>query len=140
MRKVGERDGQKTAREYHVFGPGQAPALVDSCRVDESHPEQRAVVELKTAWVRRWPAVDARAELLTHKRFQRSHTALGVARLRISIDVLPVEIPAVALPDQSLPIVASVILQMIVPYEDAAARMLANLDGGHVIAPSRGAR
>jgi putative NADH-flavin reductase len=64
--------------------------------------------------------------------------ALGLARLRISIDVLPVEIPAVALPDQSLlPIFASLIPQMIVPYEDAAALMLANLDGGHAMSRHR---
>jgi uncharacterized protein len=64
--------------------------------------------------------------------------ALGLARLRISIDVLPVEIPAVVLPDQSLlPIFASLIPQMIVPYEDAAALMLANLDGGHAMSRHR---
>jgi hypothetical protein len=66
--------------------------------------------------------------------------ALGLARLRISIDVLPVDIPAVAgpLPDQSLlPIFASLIPQMIVPYADAAALMLANLDGGDAMSRHR---
>jgi uncharacterized protein len=66
--------------------------------------------------------------------------ALGLARLRISIDVLPVEIPAVAgsLPDQSLlPVFASLIPEMIVPYADAAALMLANLDGGHAMSRHR---
>jgi hypothetical protein len=53
--------------------------------------------------------------------------ALGLDRLRISLDALPVEIPpAPALPDSSLlPVFASLIPQMIVPYADAAALMLA---------------
>jgi uncharacterized protein len=64
--------------------------------------------------------------------------ALGLAQLRISIDVLPAEIPAVVLSDQSLlPIFASLIPQMIVPYEDAAALMFANLDGGHAMSRHR---
>jgi putative NADH-flavin reductase len=66
--------------------------------------------------------------------------ALGLARLRISIDVLPVEIPAIAgpLPDQSLlPIFASLIPQMIVPYADAAALMLANLDRANAMSRHR---
>ncbi len=56
---------------------------------------------------------------------------LGLDRLRVSLDVLPVDIPAAArdLPDSSvLPLFASVIPQMMVPYADAAALMLANLD------------
>ena len=64
--------------------------------------------------------------------------ALGLDRLRISLDALPVEIPAEAraLPDSSfLPVFASLIPQMIVPYADAAALMLANLNRG--IAMSR---
>jgi uncharacterized protein len=66
--------------------------------------------------------------------------ALGLARLRISIDVLPVEMPAIAgpLPDQSLlPIFASLIPQMIVPYADAAALMLANLDRANAMSRHR---
>jgi len=66
--------------------------------------------------------------------------ALGLARLRISIDVLPVEIPAAAgpLPDQSLlPMFASLFPQMIVPYADAAALMLANLDRGDAMSRHR---
>jgi uncharacterized protein len=57
--------------------------------------------------------------------------ALGLDRLRISLDALPVEIPANAraLPDSSLlAVFGSLIPQMIVPYADAAALMLAHLD------------
>jgi putative NADH-flavin reductase len=57
--------------------------------------------------------------------------ALGLDRLRISIDVLPVEIPEATLglsDSLLLPVFASLIPQMIVPYADAAALMLANLD------------
>ena len=67
-------------------------------------------------------------------------SALGLDRLRISLDVLPVEIPAVAraLPDSSLlPVFASLIPQMIVPYADAAALMLASLDRGHAMSRHR---
>jgi putative NADH-flavin reductase len=67
-------------------------------------------------------------------------SALGLDRLRISIDALPVEIPAVArtLPDSSLlPVFASLIPQMIVPYADAAALMLANLDRGNAMSRHR---
>jgi hypothetical protein len=67
-------------------------------------------------------------------------SALGLDRLRISLDALPVEIPAVAraLPDSSfLPVFASLIPQMIVPYADAAALMLANLDRGHAMSRRR---
>jgi hypothetical protein len=66
--------------------------------------------------------------------------ALGLDRLRISVDTLPVEIPAVAgaLPDNSLlPVFASLIPQMIVPYADAAALMLANLDRGDAMSRRR---
>ena len=66
--------------------------------------------------------------------------ALGLDRLRISLDVLPVEIPAAAegLPDKSLlSVFASLIPQMIVPYADAAALMLANLDRGHAMSRHR---
>jgi putative NADH-flavin reductase len=57
--------------------------------------------------------------------------AIGLDRLRISIDGLPVEIPPAtpAVPDSSLlPVFASLMPQMIVPYADAAAVMLAHLD------------
>jgi len=61
--------------------------------------------------------------------------ALGLDRLRISLDTLPVAIPAVggALPVDSLLPFAAVIPQMIVPYADAAALMLANIDRGHTM-------
>ena len=66
--------------------------------------------------------------------------ALGLDRLRISLDALPVEIPAIAgaLSDPSfLPVFASLIPQMIVPYADAATLMLANLDRGHAMSRHR---
>jgi putative NADH-flavin reductase len=66
--------------------------------------------------------------------------ALGLDRLRISIDVLPVEIPGatLGLSDSSLlPVFASLIPQMIVPYADAAALMLANLDPGNAMSHHR---
>ena len=66
--------------------------------------------------------------------------ALGLDRLRISLDALPVEVSAAtrALPDSSfLPVFASLIPQMIVPYADAAALMLANLDRGNAMSRHR---
>jgi putative NADH-flavin reductase len=66
--------------------------------------------------------------------------ALGADRLRISLDRVPVEIPAFAraLPGALfLPVFASLIPQMIVPYADAAALMLANLDRGGSMARHR---
>jgi hypothetical protein len=66
--------------------------------------------------------------------------ALGLDRLRISLDALPVEVPAAAqiLPDLSLlPVFAALIPQMIVPYADAAALMLANLDRGNAMSRRR---
>jgi uncharacterized protein len=59
--------------------------------------------------------------------------ALGLGKLRISLDALPVQAPALArvLPGPLLlPVFGSLIPQMIVPYADAAALMLANLDPG----------
>lgn len=59
--------------------------------------------------------------------------AIGIDRLRMSLERLPVTLPAVArrLPDPLvLPLFANVIPQMIIPYADAAAFMLANLDRG----------
>jgi hypothetical protein len=56
---------------------------------------------------------------------------LGVNRMRTSTDVLPVEVPAVVrvLPRPLvLPVFGRLVRQMIVPYADAAALMLANLD------------
>jgi putative NADH-flavin reductase len=67
-------------------------------------------------------------------------SALGLDRLRISIDALPVEIPvgARALPDSSfLPVFASLIPELIVPYADAASVMLANLDRGNAMSRHR---
>jgi hypothetical protein len=67
-------------------------------------------------------------------------SALGLDRLRISLDALPVEISANAraLPDSSfLPVFTSLIPQMIVPYADAAALMLANLERGNVMSRRR---
>jgi putative NADH-flavin reductase len=66
--------------------------------------------------------------------------ALGPNRLRVSIDVLPVHVPAFAraLPGPLLvPVFASLIPQMIVPYADAAALMLANLDRGNTMSRHR---
>jgi putative NADH-flavin reductase len=59
--------------------------------------------------------------------------ALGLQRMRISVDALPVLVPRFArvLPGFALlPLFASLIPQMIVPYADAAALILANLDRG----------
>ena len=56
--------------------------------------------------------------------------ALGLQRLRIALDRLPVDIPplAASLPGPLLlPFFAHVIPEMIVPYADAAALMLANI-------------
>lgn len=66
--------------------------------------------------------------------------ALGLNRLRIALDTLPVQIPAFAcaLPGLLfLPVFAYMIPQMIVPYADAAALMLANLDRGSTMARHR---
>lgn len=65
---------------------------------------------------------------------------LGLDRLRISLDALPVEIPpfAKALPDpQFVPVFASLVPEMIVSYADAAALMLANLDRGNAMSRHR---
>jgi putative NADH-flavin reductase len=65
--------------------------------------------------------------------------ALGLERLRISVDVLPVEIAGGAgLSDALLlPIFAALVPQMIVPYADSAALMLANLDRPHAMSRHR---
>jgi putative NADH-flavin reductase len=66
--------------------------------------------------------------------------ALGLDRLRLSLDALPVKVPAFAraLPGPLfLPVFASLIPQMIVPYADAAALMLDNLDRGNAMSRRR---
>ena len=66
--------------------------------------------------------------------------AIGLDRLRISIDILPVETPAMAasLPDSSLlPMFGSLVPQMIIPYADAAALMLANLHHDQTVSRRR---
>jgi len=58
---------------------------------------------------------------------------LGIARLRTSLDRLPVEVPAVArvLPGALvLPLFAYLVPEMIISYADAASLMLANLAPG----------
>jgi putative NADH-flavin reductase len=65
---------------------------------------------------------------------------LGLERLRISLDRLPIVTPAFirALPAPFVvPVFASLIPQMIVPYADAAALMLANLDRNNAMARHR---
>jgi putative NADH-flavin reductase len=65
--------------------------------------------------------------------------ALGPDRLRVSLDALPVEMSAARAlsPSSLLSAFASVVPQMIVPYADAAALMLANLDRGHAMSRHR---
>jgi hypothetical protein len=66
--------------------------------------------------------------------------AVGLDRLRISIDALPVQVPAYArvLPGALVvPVFGSLIPQMIVAYADAAAVMLANLDRNNSMARHR---
>jgi putative NADH-flavin reductase len=66
--------------------------------------------------------------------------ALGMSRLRISLDTAPVPVPAFArmLPGPLfLPLFAYMIPQMIVPYADAAAVMLANVNRGNAMARHR---
>ena len=66
--------------------------------------------------------------------------AMGLARLRTSIDAVPVEVPGYAgwLPAALvLPAFGSLIPEMIVPYADAAALMLANLDRGNAMSRRR---
>jgi hypothetical protein len=66
--------------------------------------------------------------------------ALGLNRLRIALDRLPVQVPAfaTALPGPLLlPVFAYMIPQMIVPYSDAAALMLGNLTRDSTMARHR---
>jgi putative NADH-flavin reductase len=91
-----------------------------------------------------------------HERLQRSaldwrllcpgpmveQPALGLQRLRVTIDALPAPLPAVArsLPAPLvLPLFAMRIPEMIIPYADAASVMLAHATPGglHVEAPGR---
>ncbi len=62
--------------------------------------------------------------------------ALGLDRLRVTLDTLPVQVPSIArsLPGWLLlPVFASRVPEMIVPYADAAAFMLAHLDRGNAM-------
>jgi putative NADH-flavin reductase len=66
--------------------------------------------------------------------------ALGLDRLRISMDAVPVLVPApvATLPAALVgPVFESLIPEMIVPYADAAALMLANLDRGNAMSRRR---
>lgn len=66
--------------------------------------------------------------------------ALGLDRLRTSRDRLPVQVPAFArsLPAPLLvPLFASLVPQMIVPYADVAALMLANIEPGSAMMQHR---
>jgi len=66
--------------------------------------------------------------------------AVGIRRLRVSLERLPVAMPEVTnlLPDPLvLPLFATSIPQMIIPYADAAAFMLANLDRGGLMSRKR---
>jgi hypothetical protein len=59
-----------------------------------------------------------------------AQSPLGLDRMRISLDRLPVEVPAFARlrPEGSaLPFFSYLIREMIVPYADAAALMIANI-------------
>jgi uncharacterized protein len=66
--------------------------------------------------------------------------AVGLERLRVAIDRLPVQTPAAVkwLPDRLLvPIFASRVPEMIIPYADAAALMLNNLEPGNAMSRHR---
>jgi hypothetical protein len=66
--------------------------------------------------------------------------AVGLDRLRVAIDRLPVQTPAAVkrLPDWLLvPIFASRVPEMIIPYADAAALMLNNLEPGNAMSRHR---
>jgi putative NADH-flavin reductase len=66
--------------------------------------------------------------------------AVGIGRLRVSFDRLPVPMSpdATRLPDaEMLPLFAATIPQMIIPYADAAAFMLAHLQRGGSISRRR---
>jgi uncharacterized protein len=66
--------------------------------------------------------------------------AVGLERLRVAIDRLPVQTPSAVkwLPDWLLlPIFASRVPEMIIPYADAAALMLNNLEPGNAMSRRR---
>ena len=66
--------------------------------------------------------------------------ALGLDRLRISLDVLPIEGTATARAPsgpKALPVFVSLIPEMIVPYADAASVMLRNLNRGNAMSRRR---
>ena len=66
--------------------------------------------------------------------------AIGLQRLRVSIESLPAPLPAIArsLPAPLvLPLFAMKIPEMIVPYADAAAVILANVDAGGAMSRRR---
>ena len=66
--------------------------------------------------------------------------ALGLDRLRVSIDAVPVQVPASAgalPPGLVVSLLASLMPEMIVPYADAAGLMLANLDRGNAMSRRR---
>ena len=66
--------------------------------------------------------------------------ALGLDRMRVSIDAVPVQVPASAgalPPALVVSLLASLIPEMIVPYADAAGLMLANLDRGNAMSRRR---
>jgi hypothetical protein len=65
---------------------------------------------------------------------------VNLARLRVTLDRLPVQTPATVkwLPDWLLvPIFASHMPEMIIPYADAAALMLNNLEPGNAMSRHR---
>jgi hypothetical protein len=129
-----------TARPVCWFLAGAALLDID--------PSRRRGVELPKLKSTYWPHRDnferlGRSDLdwrLLCPGPMVERSALGLDRLRISLDTLPVRVPtpACALPKALLlPVFASLIPQMIVPYADAAALMLANLDRGSAIARHR---
>ena len=65
---------------------------------------------------------------------------LGQRGLRVTLDRLPVDVPPTSnalVEPQLLPLFAKLIPELVVPYADAAALMLANLDRGGVMARHR---
>ena len=111
-------------------------------------PSRRRGVELRRVKATYWP------HAINFERLCRSgldwrllcpgpmvdEPPIGLSRLRVLRDVLPVRVPtfARALPGPLLlPVFASLIPQMIVPYADAAALMLANLDRDNAMSRHR---
>jgi uncharacterized protein len=111
-------------------------------------PSRRRGVELPKAKATYWPHASNFERLCRSGLDWRllcpgpmvDEPAIGLSRLRVSRDVLPVHVPTVAraIPRPLLlPVFASLIPQMIVPYADAAALMLANLDRDNPMARHR---